>query len=291
MVRVASATMSDPYTCFDTVVSDGIATITLNRPDKLNTMTPAFWSELPRLVHQIDATGEARVVVLASTGRHFSAGMDLAVFGQGNGADAVEVGRLRANVRANVLHLQDTFTALEKARMPVLAAIQGGCIGAAVDMVTACDMRYASEDAFFCIQEINIGMTADVGTLQRLPKLIPEGVCRELAYTGRRMPAAEAKAVGLVNEVFSDHEALLDGVQSIAAEIASRSPLAVWGSKEMITYARDHSTADALDHIATWQAGMFQPTDMLEAFGAKAEDRPTRFDDLLPFEGGISDGV
>ncbi len=291
MVRVASATMSDPYTCFDTVVSDGIATITLNRPDKLNTMTPAFWSELPRLVRQIDATGEARVVVLASTGRHFSAGMDLAVFGQGNGADAVEVGRLRANVRANVLHLQDTFTALEKARMPVLAAIQGGCIGGAVDMVTACDMRYASEDAFFCIQEINIGMTADVGTLQRLPKLIPEGVCRELAYTGRRMPAAEAKAVGLVNEVFSDHEALLDGVQSIAAEIASRSPLAVWGSKEMITYARDHSTADALDHIATWQAGMFQPTDMLEAFGAKAEDRPTRFDDLLPFEGGISDGV
>ena len=291
MVRVASATMSDPYTCFDTVVSDGIATITLNRPDKLNTMTPAFWSEFPRLVRQIDATGEARVVVLASTGRHFSAGMDLAVFGQGNGADAVEVGRLRANLRANVLHLQDTFTALEKARMPVLAAIQGGCIGGAVDMVTACDMRYASEDAFFCIQEINIGMTADVGTLQRLPKLIPEGVCRELAYTGRRMPAAEAKAVGLVNEVFSDHEALLDGVQSIAAEIASRSPLAVWGSKEMITYARDHSTADALDHIATWQAGMFQPTDMLEAFGAKAEDRPTRFDDLLPFEGGISDGV
>ena len=291
MVRVASATMSDPYTCFDTVVSDGIATITLNRPDKLNTMTPAFWSELPRLVRQIDATGEARVVVLASTGRHFSAGMDLAVFGQGNGADAVEVGRLRANLRANVLHLQDTFTALEKARMPMLAAIQGGCIGGAVDMVTACDMRYASEDAFFCIQEINIGMTADVGTLQRLPKLIPEGVCRELAYTGRRMPAAEAKAVGLVNEVFSDHEALLDGVQSIAAEIASRSPLAVWGSKEMITYARDHSTADALDHIATWQAGMFQPTDMLEAFGAKAEDRPTRFDDLLPFEGGISDGV
>ncbi|HCV35623.1 MAG TPA: enoyl-CoA hydratase, partial [Acidimicrobiaceae bacterium] len=137
----------------------------------------------------------------------------------------------------------------------------------------------------------NIGMTADVGTLQRLPKLVPEGVCRELAYTGRRMPAEEARAVGLVNEVFSDHEALLEGVQAVAAEIASRSPLAVWGSKEMITYARDHSTVDSLDHIATWQAGMFQPADMLEAFGAKAEDRPTQFDDLLPFEGGVSDGV
>ena len=283
--------MSDTYTCFDTEVADGVATVTLNRPDKLNTMTPAFWSELPHLIRKIDSTGEARVVVLASTGRHFSAGMDLAVFGQGAGSEGTEIGRLRANLRSNVLHLQDTFTALEKARMPVLAAIQGGCIGGAVDMVTACDMRYATEDAFFCIQEINIGMTADVGTLQRLPKLIPEGVCRELAYTGRRMPAAEAKAVGLVNEVFPDQEALLEGVQAVAAEIASRSPLAVWGSKEMITYARDHSTADSLDHIATWQAGMFQPTDMLEAFAAKAEDRPAEFDNLSPFEGGISDGV
>jgi len=283
--------MSDIYTCFDIEVADGVATVTLNRPDQLNTMTPAFWSELPNLIRKIDSTGEARVVVLASTGRHFSAGMDLAVFGQGAGSEGTEIGRLRANLRSNVLHLQDTFTALEKARMPVLAAIQGGCIGGAVDMVTACDMRYATEDAFFCIQEINIGMTADVGTLQRLPKLIPEGVCRELAYTGRRMPAAEAKAVGLVNEVFPGQEDLLEGVQAVAAEIASRSPLAVWGSKEMITYARDHSTADSLDHIATWQAGMFQPTDMLEAFAAKAEDRPAEFDNLSPFEGGISDGV
>ena len=175
--------------------------------------------------------------------------------------------------------------------MPVLAAVQGGCIGGAVDMVTACDMRYATEDAFFCVQEINIGMTADVGTLQRLPRLIPEGVCRELAYTGRRMPAAEAKAVGLVNEVYDDHEALLDGVHEVARTIASRSPLAVHGSKQMITYARDHSTADSLDHMATWQAGMFQPADMAEAFAAQAEGREGDFDDLLPFRGGLADGV
>ena len=222
-------------------------------------------------------------MVLASTGRHFSAGMDLAVFGgRPDGDLKAGPGRLRANFRSNVLHLQETFSVLEKARMPVLAAIQGGCIGGAVDMVTACDMRYATEDAFFCIQEINLGMTADVGTLQRLPKLIPEGVCRELAYTGRRMPAAEAKAVGLVNEVFKDHEALLDGVGKVARRIAGQSPLAVWGSKEMITYARDHSTADSLDHIATWQAGMFQPADMVEAFAAKGEGREPDFDDLLP---------
>ena len=158
-------------------------------------------------------------------------------------------------------------------------------------MVTACDMRYATEDAFFCIQEINIGMTADVGTLQRLPKLIPEGVCRELAYTGRRMQADEAKSVGLVNEVYSDKESLLDGVMEIAEEIAAKSPLAIWGSKEMITYSRDHSTADSLNYIATWQSGMFQPADMKEAFSAKAENRPSDFDDLLPMREGLDEGI
>ena len=281
--------MSDGYTCFDVKLDGGVATVTLSRGEKLNTMIPAFWNELPALVRDLDATGEARVVVLASTGRHFSAGMDLSVFGSTRPEG--ETGRMRSNLRANVLHLQETFSVFEKARMPVLAAVQGGCIGGAVDMVTACDMRYATEDAFFCVQEINIGMTADVGTLQRLPRLIPEGVCRELAYTGRRMPAAEAKAVGLVNEVYDDHESLLDGVHEVARTIASRSPLAVYGSKQMITYARDHSTADSLDHMATWQAGMFQPADMAEAFAAQAEGREGDFDDLLPFRGGLADGV
>ena len=281
--------MSDGYTCFDVKLDGGVATVTLSRGEQLNTMVPAFWDELPALMRDLDASGEARVVVLASTGRHFSAGMDLSVFGSTRPEG--ETGRLRSNLRANVLHLQETFSVFEKARMPVLAAVQGGCIGGAVDMVTACDMRYATEDAFFCIQEINIGMTADVGTLQRLPRLIPEGVCRELAYTGRRMPAAEAKAVGLVNEVYDDHESLLDGVHEVARTIASRSPLAVYGSKQMITYARDHSTADSLDHMATWQAGMFQPADMAEAFAAQAEGREGDFDDLLPFRGGLADGV
>jgi enoyl-CoA hydratase len=284
--------MSDGYTCFDIQLDDGVATVTMNRGEQLNTMVPAFWEELPTLVRELDASGGVRVIVLASTGRHFSAGMDLAVFGERPDGNAkAEPGRLRANLRANLLHLQETFSVLEKARMPVLAAIQGGCVGAAVDMVTACDMRYATEDAFFCIQEINIGMTADVGTLQRLPKLIPEGVCRELAYTGRRMPAAEAKAVGLVNEVFADHEELLDGVREVARTIASKSPLAIYGSKEMITYTRDHSTADSLNHIATWQSGMFQPSEMMESFKARTEKRDGDFEDLLPFAGGVDQGV
>jgi enoyl-CoA hydratase len=144
-------------------------------------------------------------------------------------------------------------------------------------MISACDVRYCTEDAFFCIQEINLGLTADVGTLQRLPKLIPAGVVRELAYTGRRMPALRALEVGLVNEVYPTHEAMLAGVLETAAEIAEKSPLAIWGSKQMLNYARDHSVEDGLEYIATWQAGMFFGTDMAEAFAAKSEKRKPVF--------------
>ena len=166
--------------------------------------------------------------------------------------------------------------------MPVLVAIQGGCIGGAVDMTSACDIRYATADAFFCIQEINIGMTADVGTFPRLCKLIPEGWVRELAYTGRRLPAQRAKEIGLVNEVYATHEELLERVLETAREIASKAPLAVAGSKVMINYARDHSIADGLDYIATWQVGMFAPAHMQEAFKARQEKREADFPDLIP---------
>ena len=282
------------YDCFDVDIADHVAHIRLIRGDELNTMTPGFWRELPEIVNRIDAEGSARAIVVSSTGRHFSAGMDLSVF-SGNGltgggdpdAPPVEMGRQRAQLRLTALALQETFSCFEKARMPVLAAIQGGCIGGAVDMVTACDMRYATVDAFFCIQEINIGMTADVGTLQRLPKIIPEGVARELAYTGRRMPADRAAEVGLVNQVFADHDTMLAGVMEIAAEIASKSPLAIWGTKETVNYGRDHTVADALNYIATWQTGMFQPTDMLESFAAKGEKRLPEFQDLPPSPFGI----
>ncbi|MCB9373205.1 MAG: crotonase/enoyl-CoA hydratase family protein [Microthrixaceae bacterium] len=284
------------YECFDVEIADQVAHLRLNRGDELNTMTPAFWRELPEIVDRIDAEGSARVIVLSSTGKHFSAGMDLSVFTGGGGVlggggsvdgEPVEVGRQRAILREGVRVLQDTFTCLERARMPVLAAIQGGCIGGAVDLVTAADCRYATADAFFCIQEINIGMTADVGTLQRLPKIIPEGVARELAYTGRRMPAERAVEVGLVNQVFATHDDLLAGVMEIAAEIASKSPLAIWGTKESINFTRDHSVADALDFIATWQTGMFQPGDMLECFAAKSEQRVPKFQGLPPRPGGL----
>ena len=279
------------HTCFELEETEGVAHVRLSRPDELNTMIPAFWRELPEIVTELSDQGRARVVVLSSTGKHFCAGMDLAVFTGGgpvgDGSGIEEVGRQRAALRYNVLHLQRAFTALEQARMPVLAAIQGGCVGGAVDMVTAADCRYATNDAWFCIQEINIGMTADVGTLQRLPKLIPEGIVRELAYTGRRMSAARAAEVGLVNQVFDDHDSMLSGVHEIAAEIASKSPLAVHGSKEMINYARDHSVDDALGYVAAWQTGMFQPADMTETFVAKGEGRAPVFDDLGELRRGL----
>jgi enoyl-CoA hydratase len=275
--------------CFEVSESEKVAHIVLNRPDELNSMTPAFWRELPQLVDEISDRGSARAIVLSSTGKHFSAGMDISVFTGGDLEDdsEVETGRARASLRYNVLHLQDSFTAFERARMPVLAAMQGGVVGGAVDMVTACDMRYATADAWFCIHEINIGMTADVGTLQRLPKLVPEGVVRELAYTGDRMPAARAKEVGLVNEVFEDHATMIDGVLDIAQRIASRSPLAIHGTKEIINYTRDHSTADSLHYMAAWQTGMFQPTDLMESFGAQAEGREPEYEDLPELRRGL----
>ena len=277
------------YSCFDVEIKDKIAHVRMNRPDDFNSMNKAFWSELPHLVEDLSDNASARVIVLSGEGKHFCAGMDLAVFTGGGLSDSekTERGRRNALTRESALHLQESFTCFERARMPVLAAIQGGCVGGAVDMVTAADMRYATEDAWFCIQEINIGMTADVGTLQRLPKIIPEGVARELAYTGRRMTAQRAMEVGLVNEVFSSHEVMVDAVLEIASEIATKSPLAIWGTKESINYTRDHSVADSLNFIATWQAGMYQPKDMASVFEAQTKREEPEFDDLPPARKGL----
>ena len=260
-------------------------------------MIPAFWSELPEIIDEMSDSGRVRCVVISSTGKHFSAGMDLSVFTGGDvltegsdgasGGDSNEVGRQRANLRTNAMHLQRSFSALEEARMPVLVAIQGGAVGGAVDMVTAADCRYATEDAWFCIQEINIGMTADVGTLQRLPKLIPDGVVRELAYTGDRMPAQRAKEGARQRGVRRPGHHARERARyrrPYRLEVTARG----LRLKQSIVYARDHSVADSLNQIATWQTGMFQPRDMMESFQAQMEKREPEFDDLNPVRRGLA---
>ena len=267
--------------CFSLSTTDHIAHLVLNRPEAMNTMNPAFWRELDEVLTQIQREGTARALVISSTGKHFSAGMSLDTF-----AGAIQMDDKSPEGRAAIFDslsdLQATFTKLETLRIPVIAAIQGGCIGGAVDMVTACCIRYATQDAFFCIQEINIGMVADVGTLQRLPKLIPLAVVKELAYTGRRLKADKALAYGLVNEVFESTEAMLAAAMQCAKEIAAKPPVAIWGTKQVIHYARDHSVDESLKQMGWLQGAIWSNAHVREAIVAAKEKRPAQFTALTP---------
>lgn len=272
------------YHCFEVDITSYVAHVKFCRPDKRNSMTPEFWNELPRLIDKLDSSGEVRVIVLSSTGPHFTAGMDLSVFAE---ASAHSIDANNPQVRAakfyeTVKRLQHSFTCLAQARVPVLAAIQGGCIGAGVDLATACDMRYASKDAFFTIQETNIAMTADVGTFPRLSQLIPDGIVRELAYTGRGMPADEAHRWGLVNTVYDSHEEMLEGIMHIANAIAAKAPMTIFGCKKMIQYAQDHTVADTLDYVGIWNASFFNKAEIMESMKAKQERRAPKYNALPP---------
>jgi enoyl-CoA hydratase len=269
--------------CFDLTVQDHIAHLVLNRPGELNTMHPTFWRELDEVLTQLHRQGQARALVISSTGKHFSAGMSLDTFSSAIAMDD-QSAEGRAAIYDMLTDMQATFTKLETLRIPVIAAIQGGCIGGAVDMVTACCMRYATADAFFCIQEINIGMVADVGTLQRLPKLLPMGVVKELAYTGRRLGAHKALGYGLVNEVFDTPEAMLAAALQCAKEIAAKPPVAIWGTKQVIHYTRDHSVEDSLKQMGWVQGAIWSNTHVREAIAAMKEKRAGQFPALTPLQ-------
>ena len=272
--------------CFDLTISDDhIAHLVLKRPQELNTMNAIFWRELGEALGALQRAGQARVLLVSSTGKHFSAGMALDVFGAGGVLMDDSSPEGRSAMGTLIQDMQSTFTQLETLRFPVIAAIQGGCIGGAVDMVTACCLRYTTADAFFCIQEINIGMVADVGTLQRLPKLMPEAIVKELAYTGRRLPAARALALGFVNEVFDSAQALLAGAMAAAREIAAKPPVAIWGTKQAIHYARDHSTGDALQQMGLLQSAIWSNRHVREAVTAMKEKRAGQFPSLPALQG------
>ena len=273
------------YKCFEISVKDHVANLVLSRPNELNTMSRDFWVELGDVLEEINRNSDIRVVVMSSTGKHFCAGMDLNAFS--NGVDNIPDDKKPDNARVGeavyrvAKELQEYISTLEKIRVPVIAAIQGGCVGGAVDLVTACDIRMASDDAFFCIQEINIGMAADVGTLQRLPKIIPDPKMREMAYTGRRMYAEEAKDTGLVSDTFESQEKLLEGANKLAAEIASKSPVAIYGLKAVMNYSRDHSVNESLEYNALWSGAMLSQKDMTEAMTANMEKREAPFNKLV----------
>jgi enoyl-CoA hydratase len=270
-------------TCFSLSTTGHVAHLVLNRPDAMNTMHPTFWRELDEVLTRINNAGEARVLLISSTGKHFSAGMALDTFGGAISMDD-QSPEGRAAMFDLLAGMQATFTKLETLRIPVIAAIQGGCIGGAVDLVTACCIRYATPDTFFCIQEINIGMVADVGTLQRLPKLVPLAVVKELAYTGRRLGAQKALGYGLINEIFDSNEAMLAGALQCAQEIAAKPPVAIWGTKQAIHYARDHAVDDALKQMGWLQGAIWSNQHVRESVTAMKEKRAGEFPALSPLQ-------
>jgi len=273
--------MTIKYESFNLEIEDNIANIILSRPEQLNSMSRKFWVELPEILEEVNRNSEIRVLIISSTGKHFCAGMDLSAFD--NGVANIPKEKRPDNARIgealyrSAKELQEYISKLEKIRVPVIAAIHGGCIGGAVDLVTACDIRLATSDAFFCIQEINIGMAADVGTLQRLPRIIPDSKMRELAYTGRRMLADEAKESGLVSDVYNSREEMVNAAKEMANEIAKKSPIAIYGLKALMNYSRDHTISDSLDFNALWSGAMLSQRDMEEAIKAFVEKREATF--------------
>lgn len=256
-----------------------VAHLILNKPEKANAMSPDFWDDLPRITRALAEDGETRAMVISAEGRHFTSGMDLAAF-SGIASAGEEPARDAYALRKLILKLQDTFTALEEVPFAVITAIHGACVGGGIDFITAADIRLASEDAYFGIEEINIGMAADVGTLQRLPKLIGFGLAMELSMTGRRFSALEAREMGLLNHVHADREAVIAAAMEMAKVIAARSPLAIAGIKQSLTYARDHTVAEGLDQIATWNSGMLRAEDLMRAMQARAAKQEAEFRDL-----------
>ena len=273
--------MTDSSTEFFELSHDsGVAHLRLNRPERLNTMTPAFFPAIRDAVRALGDAGATRALVISSTGKHFSAGMALDVFASEDAMFATGTARQRLAFQESLRKLMDCFSALDEARFPVVCAIQGGCIGGGLDLVTACDIRLCSADAFFTLQEITVGMAADLGSLQRLPKIVPQGIAREMAYTGERMNAERALAVGLVNAVLPDAATLLDRAMALARTIAAKSPLAIAGTKLALNHARDHSTALALHQMTLLQSAIFDTGEMATAIAAWKAKQTAEFESL-----------
>lgn len=264
---------------FKVNIQDFVAHVAFNRPDKANALHAPAWEEMKAIFESFNDNSEVRVAVLSGEGKHWCAGIDLQMLMsivQGNIKDEA---RKREQIRKAIIHLQACINAIELCQKPVLAAIHNGCIGGAVDISTACDIRYSTKDAYFSIRETDMGLVADIGTLQRLPKIVHSGIAHEMAYTGRKVFGPEAQSIGLVTRVYEDKEQLLKEVLGIAQQIAAKSPVVIRGIKENIRYTRDHSVPESLHYIATYNAGFILSNDLMEAFSAYMQKRPPVFED------------
>jgi enoyl-CoA hydratase len=267
----------DQYNTLKLRISDHIAFVSFNRPEKANALNSEAWTELHNAFTELDQDETVRAIVLSGEGKHFCSGIDLSLLQTITQSDESCGARINEKLRKQIRDLQAAVTAIENCRKPVLAAISGGCIGAGLDIVCACDLRYASEEAYFSIKEIDMGMVADLGTLQRLPRLIPEGIVRELAFTGRNLTAYEAEKLGLTNRIFANPDELYEAVKTIAFQIAAKSPISIRGTKHILNYSRDHSISDGLSYMATWNAAMLLSEDLKEVFNAKQQKRNPEF--------------
>lgn len=278
-----------------TIEHDGpVATLWLDRPEARNAMGPPFWNDLPIAMAELSDERAVRCVVVAAKGPHFSVGLDLkamagllagggdpadgAASAAGDGRKPASAGARAFATRPGILRLQQAITAVAECPKPVVAAVHGFCIGGGVDLISACDIRLASEDAIFSVRETRIAIVADLGSLQRLPRIIGKGHVAELAYTGKDFAASRAKEIGLVNDVLADQDAVVEAAQSLAAEIAANSPLAVQGTKAVLSACEDKSVAEGLDYVATWNAGFLPTDDLVEAMAAFMEKRAPRFE-------------
>ncbi|SAM08231.1 hypothetical protein [Absidia glauca] len=268
------------YETVKVTLHDKVAHVQLNRPTKLNAFNPGLIHDVRAVFQDLGQDKDIRAVVVSGSGRMFTAGLDLtdtAVNVENEG----DLARLAYDKRAHIKEFQAAFTAIEECEKPVIAAIHNGCFGAGVDMVTACDMRYCTKDAFFCVKEVDVGLAADVGTLQRLPKVIgSQSLVRELCYTGRNLYADEALQHGLVNRVYDTSEQLIAESLKVAALIASKSPVAVVGTKHNLLYSRDHSVSEALAYTVTWSSAMLNTEDIPKSFAAFVNKKPATFSKL-----------
>lgn len=260
-------------------IEDHIATVWLDRPDKLNAMGAEFWSDLPRIIQGLGSDDEVRVILMQARGRAFSVGIDLNMFAgiAAAGASASSDYEKNFGLYQEIKRLQHTMSSLAEVQKPVIAAVHGYCLGGAIDLITAVDVRICTEDAVFSVRETKLGMVADVGTIQRLPKIISPGHTAELLYTGKDIDAERARDIGLVNDVFRDADTLYKAARELALEIAANSPVAVQGLKRVLTNQEGRTVAEALDYMALWNAALLNSNDLTEGVTAQIERRAPEF--------------